>query len=201
MRLSGRGGPPLRTVGPGELPDAHEHDGAPRVDRQPSDELDGPRRPPHPRLAGAIEQDEGEREVRRAFAGPNRDNDIDIAAETVEDRHQPVDRKATKIGVANAREIGSCDHRQTLRLANAERGGRLGLYGFGAAASVAIQVARHWGVEVYACTRGKKHQELALQLGAVWAGEGTDEPPAKLDAAIPAGFKLPRWVSEAPIGK
>ena len=81
-----------------------------------------------------------------------------------------------------------------LRLSGIKRGGRLAFYGFGAAAHVAIQVARHWGVEVYASTRGAKHQQLALQLGAVWAGEAAAEPPAKLDAAIvfaPAGELVP----------
>jgi len=81
-----------------------------------------------------------------------------------------------------------------LRLTKVKRGGRLAFYGFGSAAHVAIQVARHWGVEVYACTRGVKHQQLALQLGAVWAGEASAEPPAKLDAAIifaPAGELVP----------
>lgn len=83
---------------------------------------------------------------------------------------------------------------RSLRLAGVMSGARLAFYGFGAAAHVAIQVARHWGIEVYACTRGKKHQELAMQLGAVWAGEASDEPPAKLDAAIifaPAGELVP----------
>ena len=83
---------------------------------------------------------------------------------------------------------------RSLRLAGLKKGGRLAFYGFGAAAHVAIQVARHWGVEVYASTRGKKHQQLALQLGAVWAGEAADAPPAKLDAAIvfaPAGELVP----------
>src|SRR5271154_572180 len=81
-----------------------------------------------------------------------------------------------------------------LRLSGIKRGGRLAFYGFGAAAHVAIQVARHWGAEVYACTRGAKHQQLALQLGAVWAGEAAAEPPAQLDAAIifaPAGELVP----------
>lgn len=81
-----------------------------------------------------------------------------------------------------------------LRLSGIRRGGRLAFYGFGSAAHVAIQVARHWGAEVYAATRGAKHQQLALQLGAVWAGEATDAPPAKLDAAIvfaPAGELVP----------
>ena len=83
---------------------------------------------------------------------------------------------------------------RSLRLSGIRSGGRLAFYGFGAAAHLAIQVARHWGVEVYACTRGVKHQQLALQLGAVWAGEAAAEPPAQLDAAIifaPAGELVP----------
>ena len=83
---------------------------------------------------------------------------------------------------------------RSLRLSGVQRGGRLAFYGFGAAAHVAIQVARHWGVEVYACTRGAKHQQLARALGAVWAGEAAAEPPRKLDAAIlfaPAGELVP----------
>jgi alcohol dehydrogenase, propanol-preferring len=81
-----------------------------------------------------------------------------------------------------------------LRLSGVSRGERLAFYGFGSAAHVAIQVARHWGVEVYACTRGAKHQQLALQLGAVWAGKAAADPPVPLDAAIvfaPAGELVP----------
>jgi propanol-preferring alcohol dehydrogenase len=83
---------------------------------------------------------------------------------------------------------------RSLRLSGIERGGRLGLYGFGAAAHVAIQVARYWGAEVYACTRDARHQKLALELGAVWAGGALGEPPQKLDSAIifaPAGEIVP----------
>ena len=68
---------------------------------------------------------------------------------------------------------------RSLRLTGLQRGGRLAFYGFGAAAHVAIQVARHWDIEVYACTRGAKHQQLALRLGAVWAGEAAEDPPDK----------------------
>jgi propanol-preferring alcohol dehydrogenase len=81
-----------------------------------------------------------------------------------------------------------------LRLSGIKTGGRLGFYGFGNAAHVAIQVARYWGAEVYACTRGASHQKLARELGAVWAGEATEQPPAALDAAIifaPAGELVP----------
>ena len=83
---------------------------------------------------------------------------------------------------------------RALRLSGIKRGGRLGLYGFGAAAHVAIQVARHWGAEVYAATRDERHQKLALELGAVWAGGTVAEPPVKLDSAIifaPAGEIVP----------
>ena len=83
---------------------------------------------------------------------------------------------------------------RSLRLSGVKAGARLGFYGFGAAAHVAIQVARHWGVEVFACTRDVRHQKLALELGAAWAGSTFDEPPKKLDAAIvfaPAGEIVP----------
>jgi len=69
-------------------------------------------------------------------------------------------------------------------------GRRLGIYGFGAAAHIAIQVARHWGAEVYAFTRDARHRQSAHDLGATWAGGSFDAPPAKLDNAIifaPAG--------------
>jgi len=83
---------------------------------------------------------------------------------------------------------------RSLRLSGIKAGGRLGFYGFGAAAHVAIQVALHWGVEVFASTRDARHQKLALELGAAWAGGTLDEPPKKLDAAIvfaPAGEIVP----------
>ncbi len=69
---------------------------------------------------------------------------------------------------------------RSLRLSGIKAGARLGFYGFGAAAHVAIQVARHWGVEVFACTRDVRHQKLALQLGAAWAGSTCDEPRGAL---------------------
>jgi propanol-preferring alcohol dehydrogenase len=73
-------------------------------------------------------------------------------------------------------------------------GGRLGLYGFGGSAHIAIQVARHHGCEVFVVTRGGVHRELARELGATWIGEAHEKPPAPLDAAIlfaPAGELVP----------
>jgi propanol-preferring alcohol dehydrogenase len=63
---------------------------------------------------------------------------------------------------------------------------RLGLYGFGAAAHVLAQVARHDGRDVYAFTRpgDTAKQDFARRLGAVWAGDSTERPPEPLDAAI-----------------
>jgi propanol-preferring alcohol dehydrogenase len=81
-----------------------------------------------------------------------------------------------------------------LRLAEVKRYQRIAFYGFGAAAHVAIQVARHWGAEVYACTREAKHQQLARELGAAWAGGATEQPPVPLDSAVifaPAGELVP----------
>jgi len=75
------------------------------------------------------------------------------------------------------------------------QGARLGLYGFGAAGHVCIQVARSRGAEVYVCTRDReKHQALANELGATWVGDAKAEPPVNLDAAIifaPAGELVP----------
>ena len=75
------------------------------------------------------------------------------------------------------------------------RGARVGLYGFGAAGHVSIQLAHARGAEVYVSTRDReRHQSLATELGAVWVGGATDVPPVKLDAAIifaPAGELVP----------
>jgi propanol-preferring alcohol dehydrogenase len=81
-----------------------------------------------------------------------------------------------------------------LRMAQVGAGAKLGFYGFGAAAHVAIQVAEYWGVDVFASTRDARHRKLAMELGAKWAGGTQEAPPEKLDAAIvfaPAGEIVP----------
>jgi propanol-preferring alcohol dehydrogenase len=62
----------------------------------------------------------------------------------------------------------------------------LGIYGFGAAAHIVAQVARHEGKRVYAFTRpgDQEAQAFALRRGADWVGDSTQEPPEKLDAAL-----------------
>lgn len=83
---------------------------------------------------------------------------------------------------------------RSLRLSGVQPGGRLGIYGFGAAAHVVIQIAHHWNMNVYACTRDARHQRLAMEMGAAWTGGTLTEPPVKLDGAIifaPAGEIIP----------
>jgi propanol-preferring alcohol dehydrogenase len=83
---------------------------------------------------------------------------------------------------------------RALRLAELRRGGALGIYGFGASAHLAAQVALHEGATVHVLTRSVAARELALSLGATSAGDARDEPPEPLDAAIlfaPAGELVP----------
>jgi propanol-preferring alcohol dehydrogenase len=72
---------------------------------------------------------------------------------------------------------------------------KLGIYGFGAAGHVCIQIARSRGTRVFVSTRDReRHQKLAEELGAEWVGDTFEEQPVKLDAAIifaPAGEIVP----------
>jgi alcohol dehydrogenase, propanol-preferring len=79
---------------------------------------------------------------------------------------------------------------RALRLSRIQPGQRLGLYGFGASAHIAIQIAHHWRCEVYVCSLKADHRTLALDMGAAWAGEASEAPPVQLHGSIifaPAG--------------
>ncbi|MBI4514706.1 MAG: zinc-dependent alcohol dehydrogenase family protein [Deltaproteobacteria bacterium] len=83
---------------------------------------------------------------------------------------------------------------RALRRAEIKPGCRLGLYGFGASAHIAIQVARHLGCRVFVMTRDQRHQALARELGAAWTGGAEAPPPEPLDSAVlfaPAGELVP----------
>jgi alcohol dehydrogenase, propanol-preferring len=73
---------------------------------------------------------------------------------------------------------------RSLRVAGIEHGDNVGLYGFGASASLTIEVLRHWNCRVYVSTRGESHRRLAEELGAHWVGTDTDKPPELLDRAV-----------------
>jgi propanol-preferring alcohol dehydrogenase len=73
---------------------------------------------------------------------------------------------------------------RSLRVAGVQRGERVGLFGFGASAHLAIAVLRAWQCEVYVSTRGASHRRLAESLGATWVGNETEKPPVELDRAV-----------------
>lgn len=83
---------------------------------------------------------------------------------------------------------------RSLHMADLKPGERLGLFGFGASAHLSIQVALHWGCEVYVFTRAESHRQHALELGAAWVGGAEDAIPKSLDRAVifaPAGNLVP----------
>lgn len=73
---------------------------------------------------------------------------------------------------------------RSLRVAGVEPSERVGLFGFGASAHLAIAVLHAWKCDVYVSTRGKSHRDLAASLGAKWVGSETEKPPVELDRAI-----------------
>jgi propanol-preferring alcohol dehydrogenase len=73
---------------------------------------------------------------------------------------------------------------RSLRVAGVERGERVGLYGFGSSASLAIRVLEAWDCEVYVVTRGEAHRKAAEERGATWVGDEDARPPVELDRAI-----------------
>jgi propanol-preferring alcohol dehydrogenase len=73
---------------------------------------------------------------------------------------------------------------RSLRVAGVEPGERVGLFGFGSSASLAIAVLQSWKCEVYVVTRGESHRKMAASLGATWIGKEDEKPPLELDRAI-----------------
>lgn len=120
---------------------------------------------------------------RAEFTGWDRDGGFaefmlvraDVAARIASD--------ADPVATAPLLCAGIIGHR-ALRLSGIAPGGTLGLFGFGASARSALQVARHLGCRVAVCTRGDTDRRRALDLGADWAGEFDEPPPWPLDAAI-----------------
>ena len=79
---------------------------------------------------------------------------------------------------------------RSLHVAGVQKGERVGLFGFGSSAALAIRVLQSWKCEVYVVTRGESHRKTAESLGATWVGAEDKKPPVELDRAItfaPAG--------------
>lgn len=87
---------------------------------------------------------------------------------------------------------------RSLRVAGVQPGEKIGLFGFGASAHLAIEVLHAWGCDVYVSTRGASHRKLAESLGAKWVGTETERPPIALDRAVtfaPSGEVVVRALS------
>ena len=87
---------------------------------------------------------------------------------------------------------------RSLRVAGVQRGERVGLYGFGSSASLALRILQEWNCEVYVVTRGEAHRKAAEARGAAWVGDEDTKPPAELDRAItfaPSGKVVVRALS------
>jgi len=127
------------------------------------------------------------------FTGFDADGGFAEYTKIHEDFAYPIPKVFTDLEAAPLLCAGIIGYR-ALRLSEIKKGQRLGLYGFGAAAHITVQVAVHRGCEVYVFTRGGAHQALALRLGAFWAGSPGDQPPAKTHSAVifaPAGELVP----------
>jgi alcohol dehydrogenase, propanol-preferring len=130
------------------------------------------------------------------FTGYLRDGGYAEYATARADFLLPVPERYADINAAPLLCAGLIGYR-SLRLAEVEgleRPGRLGMYGFGSSAHIIIQAALHLGHEVYVYTRGETGRQLALDLGAVWAGGGEEVPPVELDSVIifaPVGPLVP----------
>jgi propanol-preferring alcohol dehydrogenase len=129
-----------------------------------------------------------------------RDRDGGYATEMLADAEFvfPLPESFSDIAAAPLLCAGVIGYR-ALKVSEIQPGERLGLFGFGASAHLAIQVANHWGCETYVFTRDEKHRRLGLELGALWAGEVSDELPVSLDGAVvfaPAGEIVPAAIAK-----
>jgi propanol-preferring alcohol dehydrogenase len=73
---------------------------------------------------------------------------------------------------------------RSLRVAGVQPGERVGLFGFGSSATLAMPVLKFWGCHTYVVTRGEAHRAKACELNADWVGREDDRPPVELDRAI-----------------
>jgi propanol-preferring alcohol dehydrogenase len=120
---------------------------------------------------------------RATFTGWDRDGGFARFVTADADFVHPVPEGFADLDAAPLLCGGAIGYR-SLRLSGVEPGQRLGLYGFGASATVVIQLALHLGCEVHVATRSPAEQARARTLGAAWAGGYGERPPVPLDAAI-----------------
>lgn len=137
-----------------------------------------------------------------AFTGWDADGGFAEMMLAPEDFIYPIPEIFSSVQAAPLMCAGVIGYR-SLKLAGAENADRLGLYGFGASAHIAIQVARHWGCDVYVFTRSEEHKRHAQQLGAVWVGEAQDDPLERMNSSViyaPAGWIVPEALRVLDVG-
>ena len=130
---------------------------------------------------------------RARFTGWDEDGGYAEAMIVHEDFAVPLPVALGDVEVAPLLCAGIIGYR-SLRRAEVQPGEHVGLFGFGASAHIAIQIARHWGCTVSAFSRRAEHRALAESLGAAWTGTLDQSPPWPLDRAVifaPAGEIVP----------
>lgn len=120
---------------------------------------------------------------RALFTGWDRDGGYATKMTARADFALPLPRQLGDLEVAPLLCGGVIGYR-SLKISGVDPGARLGLYGFGASALLAIQVAVHWGCEVFVATRSAEGRARAREMGAVWAGGYDELPPVRLQAAV-----------------
>lgn len=120
---------------------------------------------------------------RAEFTGWDRNGGFAAKMTTRADMALPLPPGMSDLDVAPLLCGGVIGYR-ALKVSGVEPGARLGLYGFGASARLAIQVALHWGCEVFVVTRSKDEKARALSMGATWAGSYDETPPVRFQAAV-----------------
>ncbi|MFP5311245.1 MAG: zinc-dependent alcohol dehydrogenase family protein [Actinomycetes bacterium] len=131
--------------------------------------------------------------VAPVFTGWDKDGGYAERLTVAEDFAYPVPSGFTDEQAAPLLCSGIIGYRALLR-AELPAGGRLGIYGFGSSAHITAQLALKQGASVFVMTRSESARQLALELGAEYAGDASDAPPVPLDSAIlfaPAGNLVP----------
>ena len=118
-----------------------------------------------------------------AFTGYDRDGGYATAVVARADFAYPLSDRLDDLHAAPLLCAGIIGFR-ALRVAGVAPGERVGLYGFGASAHLALPVLKHWGCSVFVATRGAKHRAFAEQLGADEIASETARPAQPLDRAI-----------------
>lgn len=117
------------------------------------------------------------------FTGYDVDGGYAASAVARADFAHPLDARLDDLHAAPLLCAGIIGFR-ALRVAGVQPGERVGLYGFGSSAHLALPVLKHWGCSVSVVTRGAAHRATAERLGADWVGAENDRPPDRLDRAI-----------------